>query len=163
MFKATVVRVFLSALVFEPYTARDDEICTAFLENGSHSVMYPLSSFPFVLCFQLPSPSSASTSGTFYPTQLDPGMSSKFSYLKALLNCDATQLFLNFHLLNFLIQVSHVCGIDGPGQAEAPLRRQRVLLSEAALRGTSATTGRKYKYVYFKLITKPIQCTKNYL
>ena len=61
---------FLARLL-ESCTAPDDEICTAFLK--ANSVMYPPSSFPFVLYFQLPSPSSASTSGTFYPTLPDPG------------------------------------------------------------------------------------------
>ena len=35
---------------------------------------------------------------------------------------------------NYMIQIAHVCDCDGQGQAETPLRWQRLRLPEAALR-----------------------------
>ena len=45
-----------------------------------------------------------------------------------------------------MIQIAHVRDCDGQGQTEAPLRRQRVLLPEAALRGTSGSNTKLYNF-----------------
>ena len=39
--------------------------------------------------------------------------------------------------IDYMIQISHVCDCDGQGQAETPLRWQRLRLPEAALRHIS--------------------------